>query len=362
MKITFIIYGLGSGGAERAVTGLANYWCHAHEITIITLVKSKPFYELDLKIKLRHCLEGPKQTTNIYSTFSDGIKRTNRLINLLRYEQSEVVISFLMKTNMYALWASKWLHIPCIVSERANHELNKLPKTQEKIRDFSYKFMTHLVVQTHGNKHYYEATIPSQKITVIPNGVSESLQIERSTIEKTKEHIILNVGAFRKAKAQDNLIRAFAQVANKNWRLVFVGDGSNLTNCINLTQQLGLTEHVQFLGAQKNISQYYAKAQIFVFTSRHEGFPNALLEALYFGVPSISSNCPHGPADMITDGENGFLVPVGDVDALAKKMQVLMNSLELREKFRNKALESTKKYEMEYIAAQWMEVIKSVTA
>jgi len=86
------------------------------------------------------------------------------------------------------------------------------------------------------------------------------------------------------------------------------------------------------------------------------------LEALYFGVPSISSNCPHGPADMITDGENGFLVPVGDVDALAKKMQVLMNSLELREKFRNKALESTKKYEMEYIAAQWMEVIKSVTA
>ena len=101
--------------------------------------------------------------------------------------------------------------------------------------------------------------------------------------------------------------------------------------------------------------------KIFAFTSKHEGFPNALLEALYYGVPSISTNCPHGPSDMINDGENGFLVPVGDVDTLAKKIQLLIESKKLQQKFSNAALESTKKYEMEHIAEKWMRIITDVT-
>ncbi len=123
---------------------------------------------------------------------------------------------------------------------------------------------------------------------------------------------------------------------------------------------MGVADQIDFEGAQKDVASYYNKATMFVFTSEHEGFPNALLEALYFGLPSISTNCPHGPADMITDGENGFLVPVGDEEALAKKIEVLMKDEILRQSFSQNALESTKKYEMEHIAAQWMQVINEV--
>ncbi len=360
MKIAFLIHSLGAGGAERAVTGLANFWAEEHEVSIITLVKTVPFYKLNSKVSLLYCIEKPLQTTNIFKSSKNIFLRIVRLKNILKHLKPTIVLGFMMKTNIYAIWTTKLLNIPCIVSERANHNINKLPKTQEIIRNFSYKYTRKLVVQTSGNKRYYESNLHSNKIAVIPNGVSENLQMERKVFEKARENIILNVGAFRKGKAQDVLIRAFAKIPNIDLRLIFVGDGANLAHCRILAKELGIAEKVEFLGAKKNVSDYYKMAQMFVFTSKHEGFPNALLESLYFGVPSISTNCPHGPSDLIEDGINGFLVPVGDVDALALKIEELMRSTELQEKFRNAALESTKKYEIEAIALQWMELVKAV--
>ncbi|WP_116772111.1 glycosyltransferase family 4 protein [Maribacter litoralis] len=362
MKITFIIFGLNTGGAERAVTGLANYWAADHKVSVITLVKSTPFYPLDTRINLYHCLDAPKSETTVIQSLKDVGKRTKMLTHWLKKEQTEVVISFMTKTNINTLWIAKWVGIPCIGSERANHEINKLPKFHEYLRNFSYKHLNALVVQTQGNHNYYDKIMPKHKINIIPNAVAPVLKENRKDTLIETEKIILNVGAFRNGKAQDVLIRAFAQLPTSNWRLVFLGHGPNLEKFKVLAQQLGVADRISFEGAQKDVASYYNKAAMFVFTSEHEGFPNALLEALYFGVPSISTNCPHGPSDMITDGENGYLVPVGDVETLAMKMQVLMEQPELREKFSQAALASTKKYEMAPIAEQWMQVITSVTS
>lgn len=362
MKITFVIYGLGSGGAERAVSGLANYWVKEHSVSIITLVKSKPFYAVEAKVKLHHCLENAKTTTNTSKSLKDGYTRLKKLKELLKKDKPDVVISFMTKTNIYALWAAKSLNIPCIVSERANHELNRLPRFHEWLRNVSYKRLSALVVQTQGNQQYYARTIPVSKIKVIPNAVAQTLQTNRTLVNEGSEKIILNVGAFRKAKAQDVLLKAFAMLPPNPWKLLFLGQGPFLENQQGLAKNLGIADKVQFLGAKKDVASYYNQAKLFVFTSEHEGFPNALLEALYFGLPCISTDCPHGPADMISDGENGFLVPVGNVDALAERMKQLMNSEKLQATFRKNAIISTRKYEMEPIAAQWMEVIQNVVA
>ncbi|MBQ4915642.1 glycosyltransferase family 4 protein [Maribacter sp. MMG018] len=361
MKITFVIYGLNSGGAERAVTGLANYWVKDHEISIITLVKTAPFYELDKNVNLFHCLEQPKTSTTVLKSLKDGALRILKLRKTLNRLQPDVVVSFMLTSNIYSICASRGLKIPSIICERSNHNVNSLPKIQEYFRNLSYPFCSSLIVQTEGNKNYYEKTVPKVQKWVIPNAIASELKLARQPVANS-EKIILNVGSFKNGKAQDVLIRAFAQLPTSDWRLVFLGHGPNMDKFKNLAQQLGIADRVSFKGAQKDVASYYNKAAMFVFTSEHEGFPNALLEALYFGVPSISTNCPHGPSDMIADGENGFLVPVGDVNALAKKMQLLMNNPELRDKFSQGALESTKKYEMEPIAQQWMQVITSVTS
>ncbi|VXC03283.1 glycosyltransferase [Maribacter litoralis] len=359
MKITFIIYGLGSGGAERAVSGLANFWATEHEISIITLVKSDPFYKLDPNIKLYHCLNSDKKTTSSLSTIIDGGKRLYKLYFLLRKIRSEVVISFMTKTNYYSILTAKAIGIPCIISERANHELNRLPKSQEKLRNFLYKKIDALVVQTTGNLNYYSKTILKKPIIVIPNAVATVFK--RNTQIKENNKIILNVGAFRNGKAQHILLHAFAKLKTTDWSIIFLGQGPNLNKNKELAKKLGLEEKVIFKGAQTDVAAYYNKANIFVFTSEHEGYPNALLEALYFGIPSISTNCKHGPSDMITNGENGFLVPVGDIDALASKMKIIMNNKELQEKFRNASIASTEYNEMDKIATKWMDLIKTVT-
>lgn len=362
MKIAFVIYSLGTGGAERAVSGLANYLINSNEISIITLVKSTSFYDLDGNVQLLHCLGATQTHTNIFKSFFNGGRRINHLIKHLKSVKPDVVISFMHTSNIYSIWACKWLSIPCIISERANHAVDKIPTNHERLRNLSYPHCSKLIVQTRGNQNYYSKILPLDKISIVPNAISSIIKSNRAFKGGNKERFILSVGSFKNGKAQDVLIKAFAQLPNSsNWRLVFLGEGQNLVKFKMLVNELGLAGKVDFKGAQKDVPFYYNRAAMFVFTSEHEGFPNALLEALYFGIPSISTNCPHGPADMITEGENGFLVPVGDVNALVEKMRLLMESIELQEKFRKNALESTKKYEMEKIAAQWMEVIKAVT-
>lgn len=359
MKICFVIYSLSSGGAERAVTGLANFWSQKHDVTIITLVESKPFYPLENSVNLYYCFKGVKGTTNIYSSILDGFKRIKSLIALVKQADSDVVLSFMLTSNIYAIWAAKWLSIPCVISERSNHNIHRIPKILEIIRNFSYKYANTLVVQTNGNRSYYDSILKKVSKKIIPNAVALDLKYYRD-LDKNKEKIILNVGSFKNGKAQDILIKAFAKIKPNNWRIVFLGDGPNLEKYEMLATELGVADKISFKGALKDVASFYNIASLFVFTSEHEGFPNALLEALYFGIPSISTNCAHGPADMITDGENGFLVPVGNVNALAQKMELLMNSLDLQEKFRENALKSTQKFEMEPIAAQWMELIQKV--
>ena len=360
MNITFVIYGLQAGGAERAVTGLANFWAEKHQVTIITLVNSTPFYPLNPKIKRNYCLEQSKEKTTILQSLKDAILRLKKLKSLLKKENPDVVLSFMMKTNIYVTWIAKLLKIPCIISERANHDLNKLPKLQESIRNLSYRYISKLVVQTEGNKAYYQKTVELSKIKVIPNGVANSFIKQRNTQKEQKEQIILNVGAFRNGKAQDLLIKSFANIKVPNWRLVFLGKGPNLEKFQNLTVTLGIADRVQFVGAQKDVASFYRKASLFVFTSEHEGFPNALLEALYFGLPCISTNCPHGPADLIQNGQNGYLVPVGSQEQLTRKITELIEDSELRTRFSIEAIASSSKYDMENIANQWMNLIESV--
>lgn len=360
-RIAFVISSLGPGGAERVVTELANNLVSEYEITIIMLVNCSPFYDIDPNVKLLYCSNTGTASTNAIRSLYNGLGRMTTLYKHLRNEQIQLAISFMTTSNIYTIWATKLANIPCIISERANHAIHNLQNRLVKIRNFSYNYCAFLVVQTQENKQFYDKWVASHKIKIIRNPIAEALRLKRE-IPRVQNGLkyILNVGSFKQGKAQDLLIKAFSAIPNENWDLVFAGEGPTKNKFEALTKKLGSADKIKFIGNKSNIHDYYNKATIFVFTSEHEGFPNALMEALYFGVPCISTNCPHGPSDLITDGENGFLIPVGDQKQLEQKMLLLMNDVKLQAKFSLRAVQSTKRLEMKVISNEWIELINQL--
>jgi GalNAc-alpha-(1->4)-GalNAc-alpha-(1->3)-diNAcBac-PP-undecaprenol alpha-1,4-N-acetyl-D-galactosaminyltransferase len=176
-----------------------------------------------------------------------------------------------------------------------------------------------------------------------------------------KENLVLTVGRLIPTKNVDQLINIFSNINNLDWQLQVVGGNAKQLNLLGqyITQVeiLGKTKQIKLVGQQKNVEYYLAKSKIFAFMSTSEGFPNALGEAMAAGCVCIAYDCVAGPSDMIDDGENGFLIPVGNEDLFQQKLKMLMQNQALREEFSHKAKEKMKIFKAEKIALEFYQTI-----
>lgn len=131
---------------------------------------------------------------------------------------------------------------------------------------------------------------------------------------------ILTVGSLKDQKNHRILLQAFATMARPDARLMLLGQGSNEAALRVLARDLGIAERVIFPGFRPDLSPFYGTADLFVLSSNYEGFGNVIVEALSFGLPIVSTDCPSGPAEILQGGRFGRLVPVGDASALARAM------------------------------------------
>jgi GalNAc-alpha-(1->4)-GalNAc-alpha-(1->3)-diNAcBac-PP-undecaprenol alpha-1,4-N-acetyl-D-galactosaminyltransferase len=219
-----------------------------------------------------------------------------------------------------------------------------------------YPFADALIVQTAFSKNYFQNFLKPTKIKIIPNPIDQQLLSKRAEFEK-RENIILNVGRLDENKNQKLLLEAFANVNTKNWKLMLVGDGILKVEYQRLAKDLGIADKVVFVGTVSDIETYYNRAKIFAFTSQSEGFPNSLLEALSFGIPSIASDCNSGPSEMIQHTENGFLFEINNQKQLEKQIVKLMENDALRLKFSSNAIQSTAKYHTDVIFKEWESLV-----
>ncbi len=171
--------------------------------------------------------------------------------------------------------------------------------------------------------------------------------------------MILSVGRLDEHKGHSDLIRAFAKVRQtyRDWRLVIVGDGSLRQNLEVLCGELNLRDSVDFAGVSSNVEAWMESAGIFVLSSRSEGFPNVLIEAMAMGAPVISADCLHGPSEIITDNKDGRLVPVGDFEQLASAISDLIDSPALREQLSSRARMVRIRYDQDKIMALWENIL-----
>jgi glycosyltransferase involved in cell wall biosynthesis len=150
---------------------------------------------------------------------------------------------------------------------------------------------------------------------------------------KQKNNFFISIGRLEYQKGHDLLIEIYSRFKHKTncdeWKIYIVGEGSQRSKLESQIKNLNLTDDIFLIGATTDVKKYYTQSQIYLMTSRWEGMPLVLDEALFFNLPVIAFDCETGPREMITDGVNGFLVPLKDLDAFVEKMILLTTNYEL---------------------------------
>jgi GalNAc-alpha-(1->4)-GalNAc-alpha-(1->3)-diNAcBac-PP-undecaprenol alpha-1,4-N-acetyl-D-galactosaminyltransferase len=207
-------------------------------------------------------------------------------------------------------------------------------------------------LQTDGVLKIYQKTFKIKNLQLIPNPIRIK---DFMPSEKITEKTILSVGRLSQEKGHQLLINAFAisDAVGLGWKLVIVGSGPMENSLLEQVKRLKLTDYVEFKGRSYNVYEYLREAGMFVLPSYYEGFPNALMEALAVGVPSISADCDFGPSDLIQGGLNGFLVETGNVFDLKEKINILLNNDSIRSRFRVEGPKSMRKFDSVLIMHKW---------
>lgn len=349
-KLIIYIGTLQSGGAERVVSEISSMYAdHFEDVTILHYYNAPVFYHIDPRVRIE-CVEKITGTIN-------KIKNAIWLRKYVRKENPDVFLSFLMPFNMMAIASLFFLNTKVVVCERQDPSDVKTP-LMRSIRNFLYHFCSRIEVQTSRGKDYFSNRIQN-KITVIPNPNHITLPERENALNSIKENRVAIVGRLIPLKNHKMLINAFSKAYKKHpeYRLDIYGDGEMYETLKEQIKTLGLENAINLCGRTDDVPAVLATARIFVLCSNVEGMPNALMEAVALGIPSIATNVS-GVSDIIKDGENGFIIPVGDENALADRLVQLMDSEQLQSKYSNASSVVLDKFDKQKIFNLWLKLVK----
>jgi len=360
LRISMVIPGLGAGGAEKALSTLANAWAEeGRKITVITLEPKGrfPYHTLDDRVAVNRLGIEPKRVRRDRA-IARTLLRIVRLRSAVKESRPDVVISLLTRMNVLTLIATWGSGIPVIVSERNNPTEQKVNWFWELLRRISYERAAAVIGLTTESLAYYSHRINARG-EVIPNAFS----LPERPAAREGSPVLTATGRLVEQKGFDLLLRAFAQVApqHSEWNLVIWGEGPERQNLERLRDELGLTKRVRLPGLTRKPQEWTEGSHLFVLSSRYEGLANVLGEAMAAGLPVVAFDCEWGPRKLIQHGINGWLVRSGDVTALADGLDELFGSDPLRDRLACAARASMASFAPQRIVHQWDNVIERVT-
>ena len=354
--VLLVIGSLESGGAERQISDMANYWvAKGWKVLLATWsgAEAPDFYPLDALVS-RVSLAARADAANSRSRIRVNLGRIARLRRLIVLSQPDVVLSFMPQNNLLTILAGMGLNVRVVVSERVQPALDaSLPRTWRSLRRIFYKHAGAVVAQTEDAARWLERNCGTT-VVVIPNAL-------RCLPEPSddRQTVVVAVGRLTHQKGFDVLLRAFARIAPvfKEWRLAILGEGEERQNLLRLRNELSLDERVEFVGHTSEVVGWMARAGLVVQPSRFEGFPNVLLESMGLGAAVISADCPSGPSDIIEEGVNGRLVPVDDVERLAEVMAELISRPDERARLGRAAYRVRERFRQDVVMRRWEECL-----
>jgi glycosyltransferase involved in cell wall biosynthesis len=361
MRIALVISALGPGGAERVIVTLANCWAaRGWSVSLITFEPpgTAPYYPLDPRVMLRQ-LGIASVGSPLWRAVRQNLRRIGALRRALRAADPDLAISFLAKINVLTVLASHGLGFPVVVSERNNPEQQRFRGIWSWLRQRLYGTAWCVVAPSRGVLESFSGAIRARG-RVIPNPVD----LAHATSARRGDGRLVAVGRLVHQKGFDLLLRAFAEITPEHpaWTLTIWGEGEERMALEALCASLGLTGRVRLPGLTERPGQWVEDADIFVLSSRFEGFPNVIAEAMAAGLPVIAFNCPWGTDEIVRDGEDGLLVPPGDVQALASALRRLIADPERRRTLGEAGARNVRRFGKEAVVAQWDALIRAAVA
>ena len=320
-KVDIITRAMTSGGAERVIAQLANYFVTQQiQCRIITTDDNEVMYPLNEKVKVVPI--GKKSDNKII----DRVVRYSALRKVVLSDRPDVVLTMPEDTGIYVILALLGTKIPVYVSERNNPWVMPDVKITRFLRKIAYPFATGVIFQTEMAKSFFPKRIQKKGI-VLPNPVDAS-RIP-APYEGEREKRFVAVGRLEPQKNFPLLIRAFAEFNKEiqGYKLTIYGEGREREKLEKLIKDLGMQNDIELPGRDKDVLNKINDAAVFILSSDYEGMPNALIEAMCMGMPVISTDCPSGgPRELIKNGVNGILIPTNNEEQLILAMKECTNA------------------------------------
>ena len=363
MKLTLVISSLSCGGAERVLSTMANCWAEAgREVTLVTLDSAaEDFYELHPEIE-RVALGLMAKSTRPWEAVGNNLRRLAHLRRAIRASPPDAVVSFIDRTNILVLLAALGMRVPVVVSERIDATQQPPGRAWSVLRRVLYPMASAVVLQTEVMRRWAGEFIRENRTHVVPNLVQPAPVVQERAENSSSACSVVAMGRLTPQKGFDLLLRAFARCAvdHPDWSITILGEGTERYRLETLAEELGICDQLHMPGQIREPQEVLLSADFFVLSSRYEGFPNALLEAMASGLPVVSFDCPSGPRDIVRDGVDGSLVEDGNVDALAATMKRLMSDAAERARMSARSVEVTERFGLEKVMGMWEDVVDTV--
>ncbi len=371
-----LIYSLAGGGAERVVSYLLDHYNSLNVETHLILMNEDKKYKLPKGITVHFIAKSNSKESGVQKLLKIPYL-AYRYLKLSRKLDLTHSFSFLTRPNYINLIAGFFNHglTKLIISERAFPSLQYgYGDISSKINRFLisklYSKADQIICNSNGNKNdlIENFNVPEKKVSVINNPINcRGIEQEEGLKGFFDENYfnIISVGRLDEGKNHKLLINAISNL--KNIRLYILGDGILRLELEDLIQSMQLEEKVFLLGFQSNPYSYLKKADLFVFGSNHEGFPNVLLEAMACGLPILSTNCKSGPSEilqyeekeiqdlMITD--YGILVPINDEELMKKGIQYFSLNQDYYLNCKQKVVERVQCYDTTVVLREFEHII-----
>ena len=362
--IAFHVSSLAQGGAERVVANLANRFAQdGFNVYVATEEYGNNEFSLDPKVKRIHV--GLKEEDEKKNRIVKFLLRVKYLKSFVEEYKPDVLVAFAHRCNYRALMAAGNSNVPVVISIRIN-PVGYYDAFSDTVQiKWLFPKAAGCVYQTKEQKDWFKPYLQDNS-RIIMNPINP--KYFGNPLPKVREKAVMHHARLVDFKNQPMLVRAFLKVHEKHPDYVlkiFGPDSGDGTKEIleKLIRDNSAKSSVLLMGASSDLEKEIPKGEIYAYSSDYEGMPNSLLEAMAMGMPVISTDCPcGGPRAVICDGENGFLIPVGDEVALTDRINRLIEDKELAKRFSENARKIEDVASMEAIYKQWKDYLEEVTS
>ncbi|MEV0826935.1 glycosyltransferase family 4 protein [Nonomuraea rubra] len=373
-----LLHAHGMGGTIRTVFNLASYLAERHEVEIVSILKEaeEPFFPIDPRVRFRFLDDRidpghdpvramlSKLPSRLIPKEESAYHRFNlwtdlRLARFIRSLDTGVLMATRPGLNL----AMAQLAQPGVITIGQEHvALRTQPEPVQELIKWRYRRLDALVTLTKADLRDYRETLPKKprKLARIPNAVPPMA----GGPSKLDAKVAVAVGRMTRIKGFHRLITAWETVAaaHPDWKLRIFGAGPQEENLRQQIVEAGLEGKVELPGPTTDVGAELEKASIYVLSSRHEGFPMTILEAMAKGLAIVSFNSPHGPKEMITDEVDGLLVKPRTNANLAQSIIRVIEDEPLRRSLAARALETARTYDVDVVGQQWDALLADLLA